>query len=307
MYRSRLAAALAAAVLLIPAGCGDDDRGPAGDSTADPVTVKAENGAVLIESPPRRIVSISATATEDLFAVGAGKQVVAVDEFSKFPADAPRTKLSYINPNAEAIAGYRPDLVVLALESNKVVPALDRLKIPTLVYRPARDLDDAYSQIEQLGIATGHPEKARKVVARMRGRVAEIVHSVPRLEGSPTVYHELDPTYFSATSDTFVGGIYRMLGLRNIADRARKGGAFPKLSAEYVVKADPDLIVLADTVCCGQSAATLAKRRGLGNLRAVRDANVVAVPDDVASHWGPRVVDFMERVAVQVRQMAGSG
>jgi iron complex transport system substrate-binding protein len=306
MYATRLAAAISAAVLLMPAGCGGGDRTDAEDAPAA-VTVKAENGSVRIDSPPKRIVSVSPTATESLFAVGAGEQVVAVDEFSKYPSEAPRTKLSYINPNAEAIADYRPDLVVLALESNKVAPALERLKIPVLVYRPAHDLDEAYEQIEQLGIATGHAGQAREVVEGMRKRVDEIVASVPRGEGAPTVYHELDPTFYSATSESLVGDIYRRLGLRNIADEAGKGGEYPKLSAEYVIDADPDLVVLADTVCCGQNRAKLAERRGMRDVTAVREGNVVAVPDDLASHWGPRIVEFLDRVAVRVRAMRRSG
>lgn len=300
MPSQRLAALAAAVALCLVTGCGEDDPQ---SSEPGSITVEAENGTVEIQKRPERVVSISATATEDLFAVGAGDQVVAVDEFSKYPASAPRTKLSYINPNAEAIAEYRPDLVVMSLESDKVAPALERLKIPVLVYRPANDLEEAYRQIELLGRATGHDEQAGEVVAEMKARVEEILD---RLSDSPrefTVYHELDPTYFSATSKTFIGRIYQLLGLRNIADEAAKGSEYPQLSAEYVVESDPDLVVLADTICCGQDAAALAKRPGMSEVAAVRNEDVVAVPDDLASHWGPRIVDFMERVTREVEEM----
>jgi ABC-type Fe3+-hydroxamate transport system substrate-binding protein len=304
MRSTRLAALAAAVALCSVAGCGGDD--PPATSGGDAVTVRAENGAVRIDGRPKRIVSISPTATENLFAVGAGKQVVAVDEFSKYPQSAPRTKLSYINPSAEAISAYDPDLVVIALESNKVVPSLERLEIPVLVHRPARDLAEAYSQIETLGVATGHRDKARGVVNRMKARVAEIVRRLGSKPRGLSVYHELDPHYFSASSDTFIGRIYKLVGLRNIADRATKGGEFPKLSAEYVVRANPDLIVLADTICCGQSLASLEKRPGLRDVAAVRNGNVLGVPDDLASHWGPRIVDFLDRVARQVEAVRGS-
>jgi ABC-type Fe3+-hydroxamate transport system substrate-binding protein len=297
-----LAALVAAGALCTYSGCGYDDD-PQPGRTAGTVTVEAENGAVEIEQPPKRIVSISAAATEDLFAVGAGDQVVAVDEFSTYPPSAPRTKLSYTNPNAEAIAKYRPDLVVMSLESDKVAPALERLKIPVLVYRPANDIEEAYRQIEQLGLATGHSDEARSVVDGMKKRVREIVERLRGPSREITVYHELDPTYFSATSKTFIGRIYRLLGLRNIADEAEKGGEYPQLSAEYVVKSDPDLIVLADTVCCGQDAAAVAKRPGMKGVSAVRNGDVLPVADDLASRWGPRVVDFMELVAGQVEEM----
>jgi iron complex transport system substrate-binding protein len=304
MQSTRLAA-LAAAIALCPvAGCGGDDPPAAGGR--DTVTVHAENGAVRIDGRPKRIVSISPTATENLFAVGAGKQVVAVDEFSKYPPGAPRTKLSYINPSAEAISEYSPDLVVVALESNQVVPSLERLKIPVLVHRPARDLAEAYSQIETLGLATGHRGQARRVVTGMKARVAEILMRLGSKPRGLSVYHELDPHYYSASSESFVGRIYELVGLRNIADRATKGGEFPKLSAEYVVRENPDLIVLADTICCGQSLASLEKRPGLHDVAAVRNGNVLAVPDDIASHWGPRIVDFLDRVASEVEAVRGA-
>jgi iron complex transport system substrate-binding protein len=250
---------------------------------------------------------MSPTATEDLFAVGAGDQVVAVDEFSKFPPQAPRTKLSYANPNAEAIAKYEPDLVVISLESDKVLPALERFGIPTLVFRPANDLEEAYRQIAQIGRATGHRGRADAVVASMRARVARIRARVGDGGRGLSVYHELDPTYFSATSDTFVGHVYELLGLRNIADAASKGGPFPQLSAEHVVEADPALVVLADTICCDQDAGAVAERPGMSQVSAVREGHVVPVADDVASHWGPRIVDFMDQVADEVIELRRQG
>jgi iron complex transport system substrate-binding protein len=305
MPTKRLAALAAAVALCIVAGCGEDQQRPGSPGGA--VTVAAENGNVEIPERPERIVSLSPTATEDLFAIGAGEQVVAVDEFSKFPPRAPRTKLSYVNPNAEAIAEYRPDLVVISLESDKVVPALERLGIPTLVFRPANDLGEAYRQIEQLGVATGRRNQAEDVVARMKQRISETVARLGDRRGKLDVYHELDPTYFSATSNTFVGHVYELLGLRNVADEADIGGDFPQLSVEYVVDSDPDLIVLADTVCCDQDAAALAERPGMKDVSAVRNGHVVEAPDDVASHWGPRVVDFMDMVADEVATMRRGG
>jgi iron complex transport system substrate-binding protein len=291
MHATRLAALAAALALSCTAGCGGDDREPAGSSKA----------------PPKRIVSISATATEDLFAVGAGEQVVAVDRFSKYPPEAPRTGLSYINPNAEAIAAYRPDLVVLSLESNKVAPALRRLKMRVLVQRPARTLAEAYSQIRQIGTATGHREQAGRVVARMKQRIAAILERLGSKPRGLSVYHELDPHYYSATSKTFIGRIYQLVGLSNVADGASRAGEYPKLSAEYVVDANPDLIVLADTICCGQNLASLRERPGLREVDAVRDGHVLAVSDDLASRWGPRTVEFLDLVARAVERVRRGG
>ena len=258
------------------------------------------------EAPaPSRIVSLSPTATEDLFAVGAAKQVVAVDNQSDYPKNAPITKLSGITPNAEAIAGYNPDLVVVSYDADHIVEALGKLKIPVLVEPTASTLAQAYGQMVQLGDRTGHAGKAAALVASLKRQIAAIVASVPHPRPAITVYHELGPDLYSATSKTFIGRIYTMLGLKDIADAADKvGSGYPQLSQEYILAADPRLIVLADTVCCGQSAATVHRRAGWGTIAAVKDGDVLAVNDDIASRWGPRIVDFVRQVAAEVKAIA---
>ncbi len=254
---------------------------------------------------PTRIVSLSPTATEDLFAIGAGKQVVAVDNQSNYPKNAPLTKLSGYTPNAEAIAGYQPDLVVVSFDGNHIVEALGKLKIPVLVEPTASTLAQAYGQITQLGAKTGHASQAAAVVAKMKAQIATAVASVQHDEGL-TVYHELEPDLYSATSKTFIGRIYTMLGLKDIADAADKtGSGYPKLSQEYIVAASPKLIVLADTICCGQTPAKLAKRPGWGTIAAIKDGGVLTMSDDLASRWGPRVVDFVQQVAARIKVLSG--
>ncbi len=182
--------------------------------------------------------------------------------------------------------------------------ALGKLDIPVLVQPTATQLADAYAQIQQLGKVTGHEGAASAVVAKMKKQIAAAVASVPKPAKKLTVYHELDPTYYSATSKTFIGRVYSLLGLRNVADAADKtGSGYPQLSAEYIVEASPALIVLADTKCCGQSAATVAKRAGWGTIAAVENGGVLEVSDDVASRWGPRVVSFVRIVAAKVRAL----
>jgi cobalamin transport system substrate-binding protein len=270
------------------------------------VLLTAMLAALLVVQPassalPHRIVSLSPTATESLFAIGAGSQVVAVDDQSDYPKRAPRTSLSGYTPNVEAIAGYRPDLVVLSGDANDVVAGLRKLGIRVLVQPAAKDLAGAYAEIKQLGAVTGHKKNAAALVARMRNRIARTIASVPKRR--LPVYHELDPTYYSATSKTFIGRIYKLFGLRNIADAADSSASgYPQLSAEYIVSSNPGLIVLADTRCCKQSAATVASRPGWGGIAAVRNHRVVGIDDSVASRWGPRVVSFVESVAKVLRR-----
>lgn len=307
MSLRRFAPALGAVVVaLLAGGCGEEEPAQPATRQAEasgfPVTVEAANGPVEVERAPRRIVSLSPTATETLFAVGAGRQVVAVDDQSDYPQGVPRTKLSGYEPNVEAIAAYRPDLVVVSDDGPQdVVAGLERLGVPVLLEPSAQSLDEAYDQMLDLGTATGHREAARGLVADTRDRLAELTRSVPR-EDELTVFHELSTDLYSASSDTFIGEVYERFGLRNIADRAaRAGSEYPKLSAEYVVAADPDLVVLADGECCGQTPAKAARRDGWRGIDAVRDGTVIAVSDDVASRWGPRVVDFAAAVAPAVR------
>jgi iron complex transport system substrate-binding protein len=299
MFRGRIAAliALLAALLLVAPGAAAAKQQP---KPAFPVTIKAANGTVTIKKRPTRIVSLSPSTTEDLFAVGAGRQVVAVDELSNYPARAPRTKLSGYTPNVEAIAGYRPDLVIVRSEAG--VAQLRRLGITVLQLKEAGDLAQAYAQVLQVGRATGHTKQATAVVRWMRKQINAELRSIQGRARQLSVYHELTTDYYSATSGTFIGRVYKLLGLRNIADEATAAGPYPQLSAEFIVASNPDLIVLADSKCCGQSLATVAARPGWGTIAAVRDRHVVAMDDDIASRWGPRIVAFVRAVAAQVRR-----
>jgi len=256
-------------------------------------------------APASRIISLSPTATEDLFAIGAGPHVVAVDDQSNYPKAAPHSKLSGYTPNAEAVAAYHPDLVVVSYDANHIVAALGKLGIKVLIQPTAPTLAEAYRQILELGKATGRTASAQAVVSRMKKQIAAIAASAAHPASPITVYHELEPDLYSATSKTFIGRLYALLGLKNIADAADKtGSGYPKLSAEYVIASKPQLIVLADTVCCSQTASTLGSRPGWGTIPAVTGNGVLPVSDDIASRWGPRVVDFLRVVAARAKELA---
>jgi iron complex transport system substrate-binding protein len=289
-----LAGAAAAALALAVAGASG---GPL--ATAQfPVTVVGSNGKVTVTKRPSRIVSLSPTATETLFAIGAGPQVVAVDDQSDFPKEAPKTALSGFTPNVEAIAAYRPDLVVIAYDPKGLSGALGRLGITVLHQDGAKSFKGAYQQIRQLGKVTGRDGNAVKLVSAMKRKIGAIVADAKKGRQGLSVYHELDPTLFSATSKTFIGQVYTALGLKNIADAADSAGfGYPQLSAEYVVSESPDIIVLADTVCCGQKASTVAARPGWDRISAVRTGSIVRIHDSIASRWGPRLVDFFRAMS----------
>jgi iron complex transport system substrate-binding protein len=261
------------------------------------------------ERRPTRIVSLSPSATENLFAIGAGDQVIAVDEESDHPAGVPRTELSSYQPNVEAIVGYEPDLVVLPASVPRDVPAgLRRVGLDVLSQPAPANLDDAYAQMRELGRVTGHAEAGRRLARRVRARVERLLATAPQ---GPRLdfFHELDPDLYSTGSRSFIGRIYQRLGLENVADPAarRAGTPYPQLSSEAVVTADPDLIVLADTECCGQSPAAVARRPGWQEVAAVETGAVVAIDDDIASRWGPRIPVFIAKVLEAMQRARGAG
>nr|MDT0661312.1 ABC transporter substrate-binding protein [Micromonospora sp. DSM 115978] len=294
-----VAAALAAFALAL-GGCADESGGEpttigSGSAAAYPVTV----GEVTLAARPERIVSLSPSATEMLYAIGAGGQVTAVDDNSNHPPEAPRTELSGFQPNAEAIAAQNPDLVVIANDTNKVVDQLTQLKIPVYLASAAVTLDDSYRQLDELGTLTGNRDAAADVVTRMKDDIGKLVADLPARSEPLTYYYELDPTFYSVTSKTFVGSLFTLVGLTNIADAADADGAaggYPQLSEEVLIAADPDFVFLADTKCCAQSAETVAARGGWAGISAVREGRIVALDDDVASRWGPRVVDLVRAI-----------
>lgn len=297
--RLLLAAALTATAVAL-AACGGEDKAPttatpSGSGDTFPVTV----GSLTLEQRPERIVSLSPTATEMLFAIGAGAQVTAVDDNSNYPPEAPKTDLSGFNPNAEAVAAKNPDLVVLDTDTNKIVEQLTRLKIPVYRIPAAVTLDDSYRQITDLGALTGHPDEAADVTRRMKDEIAKLVQDVPQRADKLTYYYELDQTYYTVTSKTFIGSLFAMVGLENIADPVdpdgSKGG-YPQLSQEALIKSDPDLIFLADVKCCQQNARTVAARSGWASITAVKNNQIIELDDDIASRWGPRVVDLVRAI-----------
>ena len=303
--------ALAALAVSALAACGSnapDSVGlePAAADADFPVTVASARGPLTLEERPERIVSLSPTATENLFAVGAGEQVVAVDDQSDFPEDAPKTSLSGFTPNVEAVAAYRPDLVVVSDDLGGIVDALTALEVPVLLQPAAKDLDEAYAQMEAIGSATGHGEEAEELVQEVQERIEAAIASVPASAKGLKVFHELDKTLFTATSRTFVGSVEKAFGLVNVADAAAGGNDYPQLSAEALVAAAPDVVVLADTDCCGQTAETFAARPGFAAIPAVREGRVIEADDDTASRWGPRIADFAEQLAAALGGRATS-
>lgn len=257
-----------------------------------------------------KIVSLSPTATEMLYAIGAGDQVVAVDSLSTYPAEvAPKvTKISAYEPSAEAILAYEPDVVLISNDMNKITEQLTTAdpEIDVWTGAAASSIEDVYTQITQLGELTGRVDAAADVVEDMKERIdAAVPNEAPAV--SYKAFYELDNTYYSVTSNTFVGALLKQIGFNSIADGVEEGNDYPQLSAEAIVAADPDVIFLADTKCCQQTAETVAARPGWGDIAAVKNDGVVELDDDIASRWGPRIVDLIEQFAATYEALQKQG
>jgi len=312
--RTRQLPVQAAAVLTLAlacAACGSSSPASSGNAKgtgkAFPVTVGTFAGDVHIQARPDAIVSLSPTATEMLYAIGAGSQVKAVDSDSDYPKTAPITKLSAYEPNAEAIAAYQPDLVVISNDINGISAKLTQLHIPVLDLPAASTLSQEYAEFDQLGSATGHLAQAQAEDAALRSQIRKIVASEPKHSKPLTYYYEIatDP-YYTVTSSTFIGSLLSLLGMKSIADAATGAAAadgYPSVSAEFILKASPDYIILADTgpTGGGQDAATVDGRPGWSVLTAVKDKHIILVNADVASRWGPRITQLLQAVATGLK------
>ena len=299
---SRPTALLVAALMIAPIV----PVNAASTATKYPLTISSGGYSTTIAKKPTRIISLSPSATESLFEIGAGKQVLAVDSLSNFPKSAPITELSAFEPNVEAIAALKPDLVVLSVDAMKsmvVKEALEKLKISVLMEKAPETLAQAYQEIEVLGAVTDRSAEAKKVTFKMAALIKSIINRTKKTV-KITFFHELDNTLYSVTSDTFIGRVYKDFGLVNIADKAAGADSYgyPQLSAEYLLKTDPDVIFLADAEY-GESAATVKARAGWSGITAVAKKNVFALPNDIPSRWGPRLVDFYRYVAASLAKV----
>lgn len=294
-----LTAVLTAAAVIAAGGCAGDgaqkEQAPA-PGASYPVTV----GKLVLSARPERIVSLSPTSTEMLFAIGAGPQVTAVDDQSNYPDDAPQTDLSGFKPSAEAIAAKNPDLVVLSNDIDKIVSRLEQLKIPVFLTPAATTMDDTYREITELGTLTGHLPEAEALHQQMAAEIDKIVTGVPARAKPLSYYFELGPELYTLTSKTYVGSIFSMFGMTNVADPSDADGSksgYPQVTAEVLVKANPETVFLADTRCCRQSVQTVSARPGWRGITAVRTGSIFPMNDDIASRWGPRTVDLVQAVA----------
>jgi iron complex transport system substrate-binding protein len=268
-------------------------------ATKYPLTVKFGGYTTKIAKKPTKIISLSPSATEILYAIGAGSQILAVDNLSNYPANAPTSEISAFEPNVEAILAKKPDLVLLSIDSAKapqIRNALVKLGIPVLMEKAPATLQDVYAENTLLARVTDRQAGAVKLNASMAKSIKDVLAKAKK-SSKIRIFHELDDTYYSATSNTFIGKVYKSFGVVNIADAAAgaDSSGYPQLSAEYLLKSDPQVIFLADAQY-GVTADSVSKRAGWSQISAVKNKKIVELPADIPSRWGPRLVDFYKLI-----------
>jgi len=241
-------------------------------------------------SSPKRIISLSPSITEILFEIGSGNQVIAVDNLSNYPNEAPITDISAYDPNIEAISLLNPDLVILSYNIKNLKAALKKIGIETIYLPAPLNFEDILDQIDYLGLQTGNEDKAKKLISKMKNRM-KTLQKLRENEKATKIYHEIDPNYYSPSKFSFIGDIYQKLNYKNVADKADISNlGYPKLSPELIISENPDLIVLP-----GKDNKYVEKvklRPGWGYIEAVKKNNFLLTNNDIASRWGPRILNF---------------
>ncbi|MDA0353318.1 MAG: ABC transporter substrate-binding protein [Chloroflexi bacterium] len=267
-----------------------------GTTEATPITVTDSDGFVLeFAAPPERIISFSPGATEILFAIGAGDQVIAVDEFSDYPAAAVALEhVSYSEPDPEQALGLDPDLVILATRQQESVEQFRSLDLRVLFNREPESVQAVLDNILLFGQITGHEAEAAALVAEMTDRIEAVTSALASITTGPTVFYELSDGLYTVAPDTFIGGTLALVKAKNIAEGAET--AFPQLTAEAVIEANPAVVLLADAEF-GGSLEALQARPGWDVIDAVVNERVYPVDPDIGNRPGPRIADAIEQIA----------
>lgn len=290
-----LIAALACAGGAIAQKAVDANQGSTGASTATPYTVTDMRGRqVRLERVPQRIVSLLPSLTESLCALEACERIVGVDEFSNHPARvAALPKLGHtFAPLVEATVRLRPDVVLMAY-SAPVIAQLERFGIPVLALdaNDMAQLDQVLHKLDQLL----QVQRANALLARMQAEVDQQAKALAaHAPAGQKVYFEVDATPYAAGPDSFIGQLLQRLGARNVLPQNL--GPFPRITPEYVLRQQPELIIHTPQT----PSASFATRPGWSRMPAVRSGRICAldlVETDVVSRPGPRLGEAARALA----------
>jgi iron complex transport system substrate-binding protein len=276
---------------------------PVAAQTVFPLTLTDGLGrTITLEAPAERIVSLAASNTEILFAIGAGSQVVGRDQFSDFPAEAAAVTdigATFVELNTELIVSLQPDLVLAAeITPAEQVAQLEQLGVQVYWLANPTDFEGLYANLATVGQITGHEQEAADLAVDLQERVAAVDAAVAGVTDRPSVFYELDASDpaapWTSGSGTFIDLIINRAGGTNAA--ASLSGAYAQFSIEQLLVENPDVILLGDSNY-GVTPENVAARAGWDGLLAVQTGQVFAFDDNLISRPGPRLVDALEQIA----------
>jgi iron complex transport system substrate-binding protein len=261
---------------------------------------------VTLAGPAQRIVSLAPSNTEILFAIGAGSQVVGRDEFSDYPEEARSIESvggSMGQYSAEAIVALKPDLVLAAeINTPELVKQLEDLGVTVYYLKNPTTLEGMYENLVIVARLTGHLEEAEALVESLKARVAAVDEKIAPLSSTIPVFYEIDGSD-AAKPYTYGPGTFGDL-LISRAGGTNVGGtlteAYPQISLEQLVVANPAVIVLGDSIW-GTTPESVKARPGWEGIAAVQNDQIFPFDDNLISRPGPRLVDGLEQLAKLLR------
>jgi iron complex transport system substrate-binding protein len=253
------------------------------------------------ENDKIKIISLSTTHTEIIQSLGAENTLVGVDAFSE--VDFPVEVIDAYTVTAEELVPLNPDVVIIAFDFNGIVEGLEAEEINYVLLPPARNLDAVYAQIANIGEMVNKKSEASSTIRDMKLEINRIINNSNYQD--ITVYHEIGYSYgiYSVNSESLIGEIYNLLGVRNIANSEEDpyGSGYPALSEEMVIESNPDFIVVGHSDYLNKD---LSIRDGWGDISAVQNSRVFFLDDTLASNWGTTTLQLVEVLAATFEESA---
>jgi len=242
----------------------------------------------------KRIVSLSTTHTQVIQVLGAERLLVAVDSFSTTEMSV--EKIDAFTVKAEDLVKLNPDLVIVAFDFNGIIEGLESLEIKYVLLPPARNFQEVYSQIEEIGNLTNKVDESLDLVSSMKSDVEEIIDNFT--QDNIKVFHEIGFTYgiYTINENSFIGQIYNLLGIENIANLKEDpfGSGYPEFSEEEVIISNPNLIVVGHSDYLNKDLST---RTGWEEITAVQSGNIYFLDENLANNWGVSTVDLLNTLS----------
>lgn len=295
------------ALILLLSACGPAAAVVPSESAASTpeviIVTDAEGTEFRLETPAQRIISLAASNTEILFALGAGEQVIGREEFSNYPPEAesvPSVGGSMGNYNMEDIARLQADLILASpLTSAEALNSLKEINSNVFVLPNPTELDGLYANLVTVGKLTGRDAEAEALVQGLTARAAAVMEKVGGVTERPKVFYELDATDpakpWTAGPGTFIDLLIGLAGGENVG--ASLSGEWVQVSQEELIVQDPAVILLGDALYGGITPEMVAARPGWEAIQAVQNGRVLPFNDDLVSRPGPRMVEGLEELA----------